>query len=70
MISKTEGLTNPEIATHMGISIKAVEAQITKAYSTLRKNCIAKHHTIVFFSIRISVKVKGLIFSQELSPLL
>lgn len=56
LLSKTEGLTNPEIATHLGISIKAVEAQITKAYSTLRKNCITKLHTIVFllFGFRIN----------------
>lgn len=56
-MSKTEGLTNPEIATHLGITIKAVEAQITKAYSVLRKSCVEKFHTIVF-----------LLFGYQLKP--
>lgn len=36
-LSKKEGLTNIEIAEHLNLSIKAVEAQITKAFSTIRK---------------------------------
>ncbi|WP_323028140.1 RNA polymerase sigma factor [Gelidibacter japonicus] len=59
LLSKTEGLTNPEIATHLGISIKAAEAQITMAYSTLRKNCIAKLHTIVFLVFGYQLRSKG-----------
>lgn len=38
ILSKKEGLTNIEIAEHLEISIKTVEAQITKAFSILRSN--------------------------------
>lgn len=37
MLSKREGLTNIEISEYQNISIKTVEAQITKAFSILRK---------------------------------
>ena len=36
-LSKKEGLTNPEIAEYLSVSIKVVEAHITKAYAILRK---------------------------------
>lgn len=37
-LSKLEGKSNKEIADHLGISIKTVENQITKAYKLLRKS--------------------------------
>ncbi|MBU3821448.1 sigma-70 family RNA polymerase sigma factor [Flavobacteriaceae bacterium XHP0103] len=37
VLSKKEGLTNYEIAEYLNISIKTVEAQITKAFGILRK---------------------------------
>lgn len=37
LLSKQEGLTNVEIADYLNISIKSVEAHITKAFSILRK---------------------------------
>lgn len=36
LMSKRDGLKNREIAEALGISIKTVEAQLTKAYNTLR----------------------------------
>ena len=36
-LSKKEGLTNSEIAQYLGVSIKTVEAQITKAFTQIRK---------------------------------
>lgn len=36
LMSKRDGLKNREIAETLGISLKTVEAQLTKAYSTLR----------------------------------
>lgn len=36
ILSKKEGLTNIEIAEHLDVSIKTVEAQMTKAFSILR----------------------------------
>ncbi len=36
MLSKQEGLTNMEIAEHLNISLKTVEAHITKSFSLLR----------------------------------
>lgn len=37
ILSKKEGLTNLEISEHLNVSIKTVEAQITKAIKILRK---------------------------------
>ncbi|MFT6192746.1 MAG: RNA polymerase sigma-70 factor (ECF subfamily), partial [Polaribacter sp.] len=36
LLSKEEGLTNIEIAEHLNVSIKSVEAHITKAFKILR----------------------------------
>ena len=38
LLSKKEGLTNIEIAEFLNISVKGVEAQITKSFKILRKN--------------------------------
>ncbi|KAB7530257.1 sigma-70 family RNA polymerase sigma factor [Flagellimonas olearia] len=58
LLSKKEGLTNTEIASHLSISIKAVEGQITKAYSILRKSCLEKVKNFLF-----------LLFGPKLRPL-
>lgn len=38
LLSRKEGLTNIEIANYLNISVKSVEAHITKAFFTLKKN--------------------------------
>lgn len=37
LLSKEDGLTNEEIAAYLNVSIKSVEAHITKAFNSLRK---------------------------------
>lgn len=48
ILSKQEGLTNIEIAEHLNISVKTVEAQITKAFSILRSSLEEKVKTFFF----------------------
>lgn len=42
LLSRREGLTNKEIAKYLGISVKTVEAQITKSFKILRKRLSLK----------------------------
>lgn len=48
LLSKEEGLTNIEIAEYKNVSIKSVEAHITKAFSTLR-NALGENASIYLF---------------------
>ncbi|OMQ07806.1 RNA polymerase sigma factor [[Flexibacter] sp. ATCC 35103] len=48
ILSKKEGLTNIEIAEHLDVSIKTVEAQITKAFSILRSSLEEKVRSVLF----------------------
>ncbi|MFG4005128.1 RNA polymerase sigma factor [Flavobacterium aquidurense] len=48
ILSKKEGLTNIEIAEHLDISIKTVEAQITKAFSILRSSLDERIKSFLF----------------------
>ncbi|CAZ98122.1 RNA polymerase sigma factor [Zobellia galactanivorans] len=48
LLSRNEGLTNLEIAHHLNVSIKTVEAQITKAFSTLRKELATEYKSMFF----------------------
>ena len=48
LLSKEEGLTNLEISQYLNISIKSVEAHITKAFSVLRKSIGNKVIGILF----------------------
>lgn len=48
ILSKKEGLTNIEIAEHLEVSIKTVEAQITKAFSILRSSLDQRMKNILF----------------------
>ncbi len=55
-LSKKEGLTNLEIAEHLNISIKTVEAQITKAFGILHNKLKKNFEAIFFFFIRYGLK--------------
>ncbi|SNR30538.1 RNA polymerase sigma factor [Flavobacterium sp. ov086] len=48
ILSKKEGLTNIEIAEHLEVSIKTVEAQITKAFSILRSSLDQRMKSFLF----------------------
>ncbi len=48
LLSKQEGLTNIEISEYLNISIKSVEAHMTKAFSILRKTVGEKMQGILF----------------------
>ncbi|GAA4812984.1 RNA polymerase sigma factor [Litoribaculum gwangyangense] len=48
LLSKQEGLSNIEIAEFLNISIKSVEAHMTKAFSILRKTLGDKINSVLF----------------------
>lgn len=48
LLSKHDGLTNIEISEYLNVSIKSVEAHITKAFSILRKTVGTKMDSILF----------------------
>ncbi len=48
LLSKSEGLTNQEIAEYLDLTVKAVEAHITKAYSILRNKISSKIDHLLF----------------------
>ncbi|AOW11349.1 RNA polymerase sigma factor [Flavobacterium gilvum] len=47
ILSKKEGLTNIEIAEHLDVSIKTVEAQISKAYKILKEKLKDKKNMVL-----------------------
>ena len=60
ILSKKEGLTNNEISDYLNISIKTVEAQITKAFSILKTKLGEKYETILFMVFGYNIgKLKG-----------
>lgn len=48
ILSKKEGLTNIEIAEHLDISIKTVEAQISKAFKILKEKLKDNYNMMLF----------------------
>ena len=52
LLSKDEGLTNIEIAEYKNVSIKSVEAHITKAYSILRSTLGENTNIYLFLMFR------------------
>lgn len=61
ILSKKEGLTNIEIAEHLDVSIKTVEAQITKAFSILRSSLDEKikNFLFLFFPIKKNLRLNS-----------
>ncbi len=55
-LSKSEGLTNPEIAEHLNVSIKTVEGQISKAFKILRNKLDKKFEGILFLLMGSGLK--------------
>ncbi|MBU2905126.1 sigma-70 family RNA polymerase sigma factor [Arenibacter algicola] len=52
LLSKQDGLTNLEIAEYKQVSIKSVEAHITKAFSILRQSIGEEMHQVLFLIFR------------------
>tara|TARA_R110002073_G_scaffold41917_1_gene118048 strand:- start:140 stop:751 length:612 start_codon:yes stop_codon:yes gene_type:complete len=52
MLSKHDGLTNMEIAEYKQVSVKSVEAHITKAFSILRQSIGEEVHQVLFLIFR------------------
>jgi len=50
VLSRKEGLTNIEISNYLDVSVKTVEAHVTKAFSILRKKLGDKIETILFLA--------------------
>lgn len=47
-LAKQEGLTYSEIASHLGVSFRTVENQMSKAFTLIREKVGDKMHTILF----------------------
>lgn len=56
LLSKQEGLTNIEIAEYLNVSIKSVEAHITKAFHILRKTVGEQMHQVLFLMFGLNRK--------------
>lgn len=54
LLSKQEGLTNIEIAEYLNVSLKSVEAHMTKAFGILRKTVGDKMNGILFLLFGIN----------------
>lgn len=56
IMSKKEGLTNIEISEYLNVSIKTVEAQITKAFGILRQKLGEKYEVILLVLFGIGAR--------------
>ena len=52
-LSKKEGLTNNEISDYLNVSVKTVEAHITKAFNLLRERLDGKYESFLFLLFRM-----------------
>lgn len=53
ILSKKEGLTNIEIAEYLDVSVKTVEAQISKAFKILKEKLKDNYNMMLFLLFRI-----------------
>lgn len=56
LMSKEEGLTNIEIAEYLNVSVKSVEAHMTKAFSILRSKIGSRTDAILFLLFRSQLR--------------
>lgn len=56
ILSKKEGLTNIEIAEHLDVSIKTVEAQISKAFKILKEKLKDNYNMMLFLLFQSTSK--------------
>ncbi|WP_111307282.1 RNA polymerase sigma factor [Confluentibacter sediminis] len=54
LLSKQEGLSNIEIAEYLNVSVKCVEAHISKAFSILRRNVDSKIERFLFLLLGVN----------------
>ena len=59
LLSKKEGLTNVEIAEYLNVTTKAVERQMTIAFSLIRRKVGDKLDSILFLFFGINKKLKS-----------
>lgn len=69
LLSKEEGLTNIEITEYLDISIKSVEAHISKAFKILRKNTGNKLENILFLLFKTQKTTKISFLKQTSSSI-
>jgi len=65
ILSKEDGLSNIEIAEYKNISLKTVEAHMTKAFSTIREKVGGKMNAVLFLLFGIKNHSKFIKKSQE-----
>lgn len=57
-LSKRDGLSNIEISEHLDISVKSVEAHVTKGYKTIRKNLKERVKSFLFILFKGQLSLK------------
>jgi RNA polymerase sigma-70 factor (family 1) len=60
LLSKKDGLTNIEIAEYLNVSVKSVEAHITKAFSIIRKKVGDKMNGVLFLLFGINNRLNNM----------
>ncbi|MCY4562363.1 MAG: RNA polymerase sigma-70 factor [Flavobacteriaceae bacterium] len=61
-LSRKEGLTNIEISSYLKISVKTVEAHLTKSFKILRTKLESKNKIIMYMSLLVSTNIKRFLY--------